>query len=63
MVEHTKRVLHLEGDGVAHIPRPAYGIYRMEKIHSKGRFAELGVRADGEVGGSRAHDRDADDGG
>ena len=36
MVEHTKRVLHLEDDDVAHIRNGAYGIYRMEKIHSEG---------------------------
>ncbi|CEF98105.1 Glucosamine-fructose-6-phosphate aminotransferase, isomerising [Ostreococcus tauri] len=33
MVEHTKRVLHLEDDDVAHIQNGAYGIYRMERVH------------------------------
>jgi glucosamine--fructose-6-phosphate aminotransferase (isomerizing) len=36
MVEHTKRVLHLEDDDVAHIHNGGYGIYRMEKIHTEG---------------------------
>ena len=36
MVEHTKRVLHLEDDDVAHDRSGEYGIYRMEKIHSEG---------------------------
>ena len=31
MVEHTKRVLHLEDDDVAHLHNGGYGIYRMEK--------------------------------
>jgi glucosamine--fructose-6-phosphate aminotransferase (isomerizing) len=36
MVEHTKRVLHLEDDDVAHIHNGGYGIYRMERIHTEG---------------------------
>jgi len=36
MVEHTKRVLHLEDDDVAHIFNGGYGIYRMERIHTEG---------------------------
>ena len=31
MVEHTKRVLHLEDDDVAHLHDGGYGIYRMER--------------------------------
>ena len=31
MVEHTKRVLHLEDDDVAHLHNGGYGIYRMER--------------------------------
>jgi glucosamine--fructose-6-phosphate aminotransferase (isomerizing) len=34
MVEHTKRVLHLEDDDVAHLHDGGYGIYRMERTHS-----------------------------
>jgi glutamine---fructose-6-phosphate transaminase (isomerizing) len=36
MVEHTKRVLHLEDDDVAHIHNGGYGIYRMERVHCEG---------------------------
>ena len=36
MVEHTKRVLHLEDDDVAHLHDGGYGIYRMERILSNG---------------------------
>uniref|UniRef100_A0A7S0S9L1 glutamine--fructose-6-phosphate transaminase (isomerizing) n=2 Tax=Mantoniella antarctica TaxID=81844 RepID=A0A7S0S9L1_9CHLO len=36
MVEHTKRVLHLEDDDVAHLQNGGYGIYRMERIPSTG---------------------------
>jgi glucosamine--fructose-6-phosphate aminotransferase (isomerizing) len=36
MVEHTKRVLHLEDDDVAHIHNGGYGIYRMERVHTEG---------------------------
>lgn len=36
MVEHTKRVLHLEDDDVAHLHDGGYGIYRMEKTTSVG---------------------------
>ena len=34
MVEHTKRVLHLEDDDVAHLHDGGYGIYKMEKSSS-----------------------------
>ena len=36
MVEHTKRVLHLEDDDVAHLHNGGYGIYRMERILTSG---------------------------
>ena len=36
MVEHTKRVLHLEDDDIAHMCNGGYGIYRMERVHSEG---------------------------
>lgn len=36
MVEHTKRVLHLEDDDVAHLHNGGYGIYRMERILTTG---------------------------
>ena len=36
MVEHTKRVLHLEDDDVAHLHNGGYGIYRMERIVTTG---------------------------
>jgi glucosamine--fructose-6-phosphate aminotransferase (isomerizing) len=36
MVEHTKRVLHMEDDDVAHLHHGGYGIYRMERILTSG---------------------------
>jgi glucosamine--fructose-6-phosphate aminotransferase (isomerizing) len=41
MVEHTKRVLHLEDDDVAHIHNGGYGIYRMEKIHTRAKIRRV----------------------
>ena len=41
MVEHTKRVLHLEDDDVAHLHDGGYGIYRMERVVSPGDMSPV----------------------